>query len=704
MHPAARRLPLCLLLLAACSAPATAPSAPESAPAESLLRRASRVFDGRTAEEIGWDAALARAAQADAVFLGETHLDRLTHEAELEFLTQLAAARGGRVALALEMFERDVQPALDDYLAGRASEADFLARARPWPNYRTDYRPLIEFAKARGIAVIASNLPAELRRRLGRDGAAALAALSPAERALVPEVLIENPPEYWQRVEQATLGHGALGMGGGESRMFDGQNLWDNTMGESVARALTQDPERCVIHVNGGFHSAEWQGTVWQLRQRAPHARVVTVAIETTTDLADLRPAGTHPEADLLVVVESRARSADSGVRAVTVAREHEFRLRVPDAAGAAAPLLVWLCDDGQNAEDALRLWEPALGQDVAILALEPSFPYLGEDGIRAGRWFFAGAAADGGGLALGALTRALAEAAQPGLVLDAGRIVVAGEGAGATMAVYAARYAREQRFATLAFAPAARDEFGLMGVPLHLPADRPVRALDLFAPAEALASWKPFVAGDAALRLDTSLEELPATSADADAAQIQRVRAALGLPPTPTSPAADALIAAAPAHARAQLTARILARRARAAGLTQAPDLAIRAAAFADGARLPLSSGAFGGTTIVVLPPETAADEITAWLKLENPDVLQQRSRFHRLRIAYGDAEHGPRAVIERLRAENAQRRDFLLVPAVFCAAPSEQRALRESLGELAAELRLEFLPGLGDRLPIAP
>ena len=71
-------------------------------------------------------------------------------------LTGLAAATDDHVVLSLEQFERDAQPALDDYLAGRIDEAAFLAKARPWGNYREAYRPLIEFCKARGLPVVAA--------------------------------------------------------------------------------------------------------------------------------------------------------------------------------------------------------------------------------------------------------------------------------------------------------------------------------------------------------------------------------------------------------------------------------------------------------------------------------------------------------------------------------------------------------------------
>ena len=56
------------------------------------------------------------------------------------------------VALSLEMFERDVQTVLDEYLAGLISERHFLLSSRPWKNYETDYRPLVEYARAQQTA------------------------------------------------------------------------------------------------------------------------------------------------------------------------------------------------------------------------------------------------------------------------------------------------------------------------------------------------------------------------------------------------------------------------------------------------------------------------------------------------------------------------------------------------------------------------
>ena len=66
-----------------------------------------------------------------------------THRLERAILEGVARRRGS-VTLAPEMFERDAQPSLDDYLAGRMSEPEFLKVSRPWPNYATDYRPLVD--------------------------------------------------------------------------------------------------------------------------------------------------------------------------------------------------------------------------------------------------------------------------------------------------------------------------------------------------------------------------------------------------------------------------------------------------------------------------------------------------------------------------------------------------------------------------------
>jgi uncharacterized iron-regulated protein len=251
-------------------------------------------------------------ARADVVFFGEQHDDPETHRAEAFVLDALARA-GRPMILSLEMFERDVQPAVDDYLAGRINEADFLARSRPWDNYATDYRPLVEMAKARGWRVIAANVPRAMASSVSRTGVAALDALSPAERAQAARELACPKDDYHARFMNAMKGHGPGGSAGDTlptamaERFYLSQCVKDETMAESIVTALTAAPRNAiVIHYNGLFHSDFGQGTVERVRRRAPGRKLVVVTAVAVADPAMAPIAPESGRADFIIFTRAR--------------------------------------------------------------------------------------------------------------------------------------------------------------------------------------------------------------------------------------------------------------------------------------------------------------------------------------------------------------------------------------------------------------
>src|SRR6185295_9478900 len=141
------------VLLAALLLPS--PQAPQLPPGHPIVTGSSyvpqRVFDTRQKTFSDFESMLADLARADAVFVGEQHDDPNTHRLELAIIEGLTR-RGVPVVIAMEMFERDVQPSLDQYAAGELTEEQFLKASRPWPRYATDYRPIIEYAKAHRLA------------------------------------------------------------------------------------------------------------------------------------------------------------------------------------------------------------------------------------------------------------------------------------------------------------------------------------------------------------------------------------------------------------------------------------------------------------------------------------------------------------------------------------------------------------------------
>lgn len=225
-------------------------------------------------------AALADALAAyDVVFLGEQHDDSVTHAVQAALLEAIGA-RTGRVLLSLEMFERDVQVAVDEYAAGRAEEAAFLSASRPWPNHARDYRPLLEHARERGWPVLAANVPRPLASAVSRAGWAALDTVPDAalrwfagERRCAPE------GEYFRRFSDAMGGMEGHGGRAAVERYYAAQCLKDETMAESIVRARQAWPGWPVVHVNGGFHSDRRLGTVERLVRRLPEARIAVVAM-----------------------------------------------------------------------------------------------------------------------------------------------------------------------------------------------------------------------------------------------------------------------------------------------------------------------------------------------------------------------------------------------------------------------------------------
>lgn len=248
---------------------------------------AIRVYksDGKAAS---LDEVVAAMGGAHAVFIGETHNDPATHTVELRLLEAAHArynsprAEGSRrVILALEMFERDTQFVLDEYLAGLIAERHFLAASRPWKNYETDYRPLVEFARAHQLPVVASNAPERYVSRTGRLGRESLLQLgAEAKRWLAPLPYAQASAAYADKFKRLMGGEGMAAAGAhGSPFLLDAQALRDATMAYSVAEQLRASANALVIHVNGNFHSEGGLGAPEHLRAYRTGTRTLVVTI-----------------------------------------------------------------------------------------------------------------------------------------------------------------------------------------------------------------------------------------------------------------------------------------------------------------------------------------------------------------------------------------------------------------------------------------
>ena len=257
---------------------------------------------------------LSEASKGDVLFVGEQHDDPATHRVELAVLEGIARRRTN-VVLAMEMFERDVQPVLDDYLAGRITPEDFLAKSRPWPRFMTDYHFLVEFAKSHHWKVIASNVPRPYASAVSRTGLSALDKLSPAERANAAKQIECPNDDYRKRFGEAMGSHPSATTGDAKEdakaaeamaqRFYEAQCVKDETMAESITNLLNgnEADKPFVVHVNGSFHSDYHEGTAARVTRRMPKARVKTVSVIAVDNLDAADGADKRDRADYLVFV-----------------------------------------------------------------------------------------------------------------------------------------------------------------------------------------------------------------------------------------------------------------------------------------------------------------------------------------------------------------------------------------------------------------
>ncbi len=238
----------------------------------------------------------------NVVFFGEFHDDSLIHSIESEILPILFKQKKD-LTISMEMFERDIQNILDDFLANKIKENNFIEDSRAWPNYLTDYKNIIEFAKTNNLDVIASNVPRKYAAMVSKQGAMALENLSQNEKKYVAENISILDNEYkknFVRIMEENMKMGKMksrnmpiSMMKGFDNIYVAQCLKDDTMAESIFQYLNTNPETLVIHYNGNFHSEYHLGTANKLKRLNKNLKIAVIspiyANDITIDSKDKR-------------------------------------------------------------------------------------------------------------------------------------------------------------------------------------------------------------------------------------------------------------------------------------------------------------------------------------------------------------------------------------------------------------------------------
>jgi uncharacterized iron-regulated protein len=220
---------------------------------------------------------LQQLVKAKVVYLGETHDSAEDHQAQLKIIREMHR-QNRKIAIALEMFQRPFQSAIDSYLAGKLTEEQLVDRTEydrrwrfPWENYA----PFLRFAKENQLPVLALNTPSEVTRKVAREG---LESLTAEEKKHIPplsEIRTDNA-EYRQMLLEVYQQHQKAGQGNSTAfeRFLQAQVLWDETMAEKIAEFVKANPDYQVVVLAGKGHIIYGYGIPSRVERRLGTGKV----------------------------------------------------------------------------------------------------------------------------------------------------------------------------------------------------------------------------------------------------------------------------------------------------------------------------------------------------------------------------------------------------------------------------------------------
>lgn len=235
---------------------------------------AYRIFD-QNGKEVSYAQLLKNSKKSDVVFFGEQHNNPISHWLQIELAQDLEKENNGKLIMGAEMFERDNQAILTEYLNGQISTKNFEEEARIWDNYATDYKPLVELAKSKKLPFIATNVPRRYANMVYKQGIESLNPLSREAKAWIAPLPIEvdmNLPSYASMAKMMG-GHGG---DAATTNLVKSQAVKDATMGYSIAQNLKKG--YIFLHFNGAYHSDLKEGIVWYLRKYASVKDILTIS------------------------------------------------------------------------------------------------------------------------------------------------------------------------------------------------------------------------------------------------------------------------------------------------------------------------------------------------------------------------------------------------------------------------------------------
>lgn len=258
---------------------------------------------GRSAD---YEDILKAAKKADIIFFGETHNNPVCHWLEIELTKDLYEDKGTNLVLGAEMLETDNQLLIDEYLSKMIRKKDFEAEAKLWPNYKTDYAPIVDFAREKGIKFVGTSIPRRFAALVNLKGFEGLDSINSRERGMIAPL----PIHYYDTIECYKSIMKAVGDGmpaHATQNLAKAQAIKDATMAYFIQKNGVVD-QTTFLHFNGSYHSDNFQGIVWyvndNLKKTNYNLKIMTISCVEQENIDTIAKSDIG-KADYIIVIPS---------------------------------------------------------------------------------------------------------------------------------------------------------------------------------------------------------------------------------------------------------------------------------------------------------------------------------------------------------------------------------------------------------------
>jgi len=254
---------------------------------------AYKIFDAE-GDELDFEDLIEQSLENEIILFGELHNNPISHFLQIKLLKNIYA-EDKTLSIGAEMFEADDQIVIDEFLSGKIRMKDLEKEAKTWNNFKTDYSMILEFAEKHNLKFIASNIPRRYASLLARNGEEALNEIDELGKRFICPLPMEYNPELpgYKSMEGMGADHGM-------PHIAQSQAIKDATM----AYFIDKNFNNRFYHLNGAYHSNNFEGINWYLKRINPDYKILTITCVEQEDVDDLKE-DNFGLADFIIVIDS---------------------------------------------------------------------------------------------------------------------------------------------------------------------------------------------------------------------------------------------------------------------------------------------------------------------------------------------------------------------------------------------------------------